>query len=293
MASSSRISVTTLTLHAKLASVHKDLEDIIESHVTEKCEKLKVDHAAQLNALQDKMLAAHAYNEELSIENRGLKRKLETLETNTTTAATKPNDHDHRLLPHYGKSKVQRVTEREKHPSLIPTKSPIISSPSRINSIISRPTFPVVRQIFPVLNTDNNAVAPSQQAEPSKQSSSSSSAANNQFLCTDFGCGRQFATWQGLQVHKRTHTKVATIYPCPLCDNKFKRKADLDKHVRIHSAANKKFRCDQCGKMYSRQRDLDIHLRTHTATEKFICSKCGATFRNKTQHRVHDRDCED
>lgn len=311
-------------LQAELASVFRNIEGVITSHVNAKCDKyrgnLEAQHKTEYNELQDRMRMAQMQIDKLSSENHALKRKLGTIELNSPTASYKPNsDLDHRLLPNYSKSKVQRVTEREKHPCLIPIKSPLLgraSSPSHERTGFSSPShsrigiaspshalagisspLTVARQIFPTASTsENNVVVASHSAEksqndpPNKVQSVTDSA---QFVCTESGCGRQFSTKQGLQIHTRMHTRTTTSYLCPLCDNKYKRKADLDKHVRIHSAANKKLKCDQCGKMYSRQRDLDIHLRTHTATnQKYNCSKCHASFKSKSQYRLHENNCQ-
>lgn len=84
------------------------------------------------------------------------------------------------------------------------------------------------------------------------------------FCCPSVGCGKRYATAEGLRLHTRNHHQVNKTWKCMAekCDISFVRKSDLQMHIiRMHSK-ERPYPCTQqnCSKSFACHSELRRHL---------------------------------
>ncbi|KAK7794656.1 hypothetical protein R5R35_004447 [Gryllus longicercus] len=79
--------------------------------------------------------------------------------------------------------------------------------------------------------------------------------------CTCDVCGKQYANFSSLTVHKRRHTGERP-FRCELCPMSFVQSCALTKHMRKHTG-ERPFACPRCGVTFSQKHGLTRHNRHH------------------------------
>ncbi|XP_006759405.1 PREDICTED: zinc finger X-chromosomal protein isoform X1 [Myotis davidii] len=74
-----------------------------------------------------------------------------------------------------------------------------------------------------------------------------------------------------------------TVYPCMICEKKFKSRKFLKRHMKNHPEylAKKKYHCTDCDYTTNKKVNLHIHLESHKLTNKteaIECDECGKHF---------------
>lgn len=88
-------------------------------------------------------------------------------------------------------------------------------------------------------------------------------------------CLKEFQVQEALASHMRTHKDVMDQleFPCPLCNEVFKKLNDLTRHSRKHPE-NKSHKCLICSKMFSQGSHLIDHLNRHNNLRPHVCHVC-------------------
>lgn len=92
-------------------------------------------------------------------------------------------------------------------------------------------------------------------------------------------CLKEFQVQEALASHMRTHKDVMDQleFPCPLCNEVFKKLNDLTRHSRKHPE-NKSHKCLICSKMFSQGSHLIDHLNRHNNLRPHVCHVCNKAF---------------
>lgn len=136
------------------------------------------------------------------------------------------------------------------------------------------------------------------------------------FICGN--CGRSFAQWDHLVVHKRVHVAEALEeaavkalgprprgrpavtaprpggdavdrpFQCACCGKRFRHKPNLIAHRRVHTG-ERPHQCPECGKRFTNKPYLTSHRRIHTGEKPYPCTECGRRFRHKPNLLSHSK----
>jgi len=114
--------------------------------------------------------------------------------------------------------------------------------------------------------------------------------------------------------HMRIHNRPA-IYPCDLCDKKFRTVGEMTRHkthkhidlktceicgqdgmsiynlkhhMKIHDQnRERQFSCDECGMSFHKIHGLKAHMSTHSEAKPFTCDVCNKAFKYKNSLVTH------
>jgi C2H2-type zinc finger/Zinc finger, C2H2 type len=103
-------------------------------------------------------------------------------------------------------------------------------------------------------------------------------------------CLKEFKVQEALASHMRTHKDVMDQleFPCPLCNEVFKKLNDLTRHSRKHPE-NKSHKCLICSKMFSQGSHLIDHLNRHNNLRPHVCHVCNKSFQQSSTLKDHLR----
>jgi hypothetical protein len=103
-------------------------------------------------------------------------------------------------------------------------------------------------------------------------------------------CRKRFQVQEALASHMRTHKDVMDQleFPCPLCNEVFKKLNDLTRHSRKHPE-NKSHKCLICSKMFSQGSHLIDHLNRHNNLRPHVCHICNKAFQQSSTLKDHLR----
>ena len=132
-------------------------------------------------------------------------------------------------------------------------------------------------------------------------------------------CNKDFRTYNGLRLHKRSHEKnkencnlcgLLTIdlsrhiriahsgkvkdrnYPCLECEMAFKNSSHLKRHVKaIHKPSESKLhKCNICSKEFSEAYNLKAHIdNIHEKIKNYTCSFCKKQLFSQREGKTHER----
>lgn len=100
-------------------------------------------------------------------------------------------------------------------------------------------------------------------------------------------CGKEFASKQKMNLHKRFHTRKRE-HKCPHCPKEFVNPGNLADHIRAHTG-ERPYKCPHCVKAFTQRGRLNEHIRTHTGERPFKCLHCPKTFASAGNLTVHKR----
>lgn len=104
------------------------------------------------------------------------------------------------------------------------------------------------------------------------------------FCCSAEGCGKRYATAEGLRLHTRNHHQVNKTWKCMAdgCKISFVRKSDLQMHIiRMHSV-ERPYPCSACDKSFACHSEVRRHLLKMHGIETPKLSKDGIIERPKS-----------
>ena len=77
-----------------------------------------------------------------------------------------------------------------------------------------------------------------------------------------------------------------TVFPCSVCDRKYKSKGSRDRHFIVHTG-KRDHKCHLCDKAFSLRQHLKQHMISHTRQKEFVCELCNKAFTRKDSLRFH------
>ncbi|OXA45161.1 zinc finger protein 184-like [Folsomia candida] len=114
--------------------------------------------------------------------------------------------------------------------------------------------------------------------------------------CGFLGCEKTFLDKGSASRHiKIDHAENPVRFPCTLCGNQFKSRADLEKHIATHTT-EKPYNCATCGRGFSQMGSMKSHERVHlekSTREIFKCDVCPQTFLGRDGLQRHIRQVHD
>ena len=88
--------------------------------------------------------------------------------------------------------------------------------------------------------------------------------------------------------------KQKTDKICPICDSKFKRKADCERHIKSVHEGVRPFQCSECNLSFPYSGNLSRHFRSiHEDEKKFKCDKCDYQSARLYQIKNHKKNIHD
>lgn len=99
------------------------------------------------------------------------------------------------------------------------------------------------------------------------------------FLCPQ--CPKRYPSLYKLSLHETIHLpeEVRNIYPCELCDKRFRKLDYVQAHVRTVHSGERAFICEECGKSYATRCGLTEHLMDHNNDYPIQCPHCPKRFK--------------
>jgi DNA-directed RNA polymerase subunit RPC12/RpoP len=109
-------------------------------------------------------------------------------------------------------------------------------------------------------------------------------------------CHRKFAVAKLLRNHRKSHTRVKDLMPCPHCEKEYKGPIRLRVHIQMTHESNppKQYRsylCEFCSKTYKNSDALKTHqqkdhlnMKTRVVCE--VCNKELSDYRSLKKHRL-------
>ncbi|XP_070490842.1 gastrula zinc finger protein XlCGF26.1-like [Chironomus tepperi] len=104
-------------------------------------------------------------------------------------------------------------------------------------------------------------------------------------------CGKKLSSWKRLMDHKARHFKDENPFRCTECNLHYKTIVAYEKHLeKKHGENAEKFICSQCGRSFKEKQILKNHERVHLPDEqklKYPCSYCDKKFVNNHCLKIH------
>ncbi|KAH1002473.1 hypothetical protein HUJ04_008558 [Dendroctonus ponderosae] len=103
-------------------------------------------------------------------------------------------------------------------------------------------------------------------------------------------CSKSYTLIKNLRRHMSVECQKEKRFKCHLCANSYYYRTDLRNHMhRVHDIiAGHKFVCMKCGKSYKRKIHLNSHVRYECGVEpQFKCSLCSKACHQKSNLRTH------
>ncbi|KAL8608616.1 hypothetical protein ACOMHN_002846 [Nucella lapillus] len=101
-------------------------------------------------------------------------------------------------------------------------------------------------------------------------------------------CGKVCVSRSMLAAHQRAHSGERP-FPCALCPNTYKHKADLRQHIRAGHLGKRPHVCEACGKGFTEKRSLKDHRLIHAGVKPYVCPVCTKPFTQASSLHNHLR----
>lgn len=108
-------------------------------------------------------------------------------------------------------------------------------------------------------------------------------------------CYMTFSNVTSLNIHKRTHTTVATPFSCKICDKNFATLTTWKAHESLHRNQSSvrsidNFQCTLCAEKFGSEQCFDDHRKkVHPELFPFVCKICHASFESEVKLDHHTR----
>ena len=98
-----------------------------------------------------------------------------------------------------------------------------------------------------------------------------------------------FSTQERLDRHFRIRHDKTPHYQCPICDKRFRRRAERNVHVRVIHEGRRDYKCDQCEQSFTRSSGLWSHRKVVHDKDSliFACHKCPRKFHIRSRYMRH------
>ncbi|XP_037539209.1 zinc finger protein 423 isoform X3 [Nematolebias whitei] len=118
--------------------------------------------------------------------------------------------------------------------------------------------------------------------------STPSVGSNGDYPCNQ--CDLRFASFEGFQVHLKTHLEMLLRrQSCPQCNKEdFESQEALLQHLTVHyTTTSTQYMCESCDKQFSSVDDLQKHLLDMHTFVLYHCTLCQEVFDSKVSIQVH------